>query len=322
MDEDRGRPSRPRKGAPANRSRLLIGVAWRGAVAIAVTTASSWIAVRELRAMDSAALITTLRSMPASAVAASVAFTLASYACLAVQEGFGLAMFHRRPPFWRIGINALIANALAGVLGFGLATGGALRLRLYRFVGLSPVRIAELGLVLSLATYFGGMATMGLSVIAGPRAAAASVGWALAPTVLAAAVLVVPAILWMSPVRPAQRTLTASGRLAALAASLGDWMFSGAALFCVSGQGLAHFPTYLAAFCLGSLIGSLAGVPAGLGVLEAAMLTLASRAQLRETAAALIVYRAIYFAGPAACAAVALLLLQAAELRRLRPGRG
>jgi uncharacterized membrane protein YbhN (UPF0104 family) len=118
-----------------------------------------------------------------------------------------------------------------------------------------------------------------------------------------------------------RRTVTTSQRLGALAASAGDWIFSGAALFIVSGRGLADLPTFLAVFCLGSLIGSLAGIPTGLGVLDAAMLTLQGGGRLHETAAGLIVYRAVYYAGPALCAALTMGLLQASDIARGRARR-
>jgi hypothetical protein len=92
------------------------------------------------------------------------------------------------------------------------------------------------------------------------------------------------------------------------------------ALFSVSGRDLADFPAFLAMFCLGSLIGSLSGVPIGLGVLEATMLSLRFDAQVHETAAALIVYRAVYFAGPALLAAIALGGMQLADFGRRRVG--
>jgi len=297
-----------------------VGRVLSGAMAIIVMIVAVWIAVRELGALEPAALLHTLRSLPATALVACVGFTLASYGCLAIQEGYGLAMFHRRMPTWRIAANATIANALSSVVGFGLASGPVVRLRLYRRAGLANRTIAELALLMSLATYLSGLATLGLSVILWPEPVAMALHKSLPLTVLAAAALVAPAILWLIPIRPEQRVLTASQRAGGLAASVSDWVFSGAALFSVSGRDLADFPAFLAVFCLGSLLGSLSGVPIGLGVLEATMLTLRFDAQVHETAAALIVYRAIYFACPALAAAVALGLLQVADFGRRRAG--
>lgn len=289
-----------------------------GAMAIIVIFVAVWIAGRELRALEPAALLYALKSLPATALVACGGLTLASYACLAIQEGYGLAVFRRRLPRWRIVTNATIANALSSVIGFGLASGPIVRLRLYRRAGLPNGTIAQLAWLMSLATYLSGLATLGASVIFRPGPVAAALHSSLPLTVVTAAALLAPAILWLAPIRREQRTLTTAQRAAAVIASIADWVFSGAALFSVSGRDLADFPTFLAVFCLGSLIGSLSGVPIGLGVLEATMLSLRFDAQVPETAAALIVYRAIYFAGPALVSAIALGVLQVADSGRRR----
>ena len=72
----------------------------------------------------------------------------------------------------------------------------------------------------------------------------------------------------------------------------------------------ADLAPFLAGFCLGSLIGSLAGIPGGVGVLEATVLRYGGGAA-HETAAALILYRAIYFLGPLAITAAGLVVEQA-----------
>lgn len=85
-----------------------------------------------------------------------------------------------------------------------------------------------------------------------------------------------------------------------LLAGLGDWLFSGAALFILlPTPELAVFPTFLAAYVAGSLLSAATGVPGGIGVFEAIVLALATLfAQVHETAAALLLYRCIYSLGP------------------------
>jgi uncharacterized membrane protein YbhN (UPF0104 family) len=73
----------------------------------------------------------------------------------------------------------------------------------------------------------------------------------------------------------------------------------------------------MSVFCLGSLIGSVSGVPGGLGILEAVMLGLQTRRHhVHETAAALILYRAIYFLGPLVVTGLVWSALQASKLAR------
>jgi phosphatidylglycerol lysyltransferase len=67
----------------------------------------------------------------------------------------------------------------------------------------------------------------------------------------------------------------------------------------LSAHGAAGFATFLAVFVSGSLAGSLVGLPAALGVLDAAVLGSSVLSKgVHETAAALVLYRVIYFLVP------------------------
>lgn len=110
-----------------------------------------------------------------------------------------------------------------------------------------------------------------------------------------AGVAVVPAV----QTRPRRGRVRIHDRLAALGAGLGDWVFFGSALFVLTSASLGDFPAFLAVFCLGSLLGGLTGVPGGIGVLEATVLGLHVGSLTHVTVAALILYRFIYFLGPA-----------------------
>ena len=104
-------------------------------------------------------------------------------------------------------------------------------------------------------------------------------------------------------------------------------MFSGAGLFVLSRfvlspNELGAFSSFMAVFCLGSLVGSVSGVPGGLGVLDAVMLRLQTgRHHVHETAAALILYRVIYFLGPLALTLAGEAASQGVSVARLTAAR-
>jgi phosphatidylglycerol lysyltransferase len=106
-------------------------------------------------------------------------------------------------------------------------------------------------------------------------------------------------------ISPPQSRLERAGFLLA---GLGDWVFSGGALFLLLPHpALTQAPAFLAVFVAGSVVGSASGVPGGLGVFEAVMLGLsAATSRVHETAAALITYRLINAVAPLmiACAAL------------------
>jgi len=87
-------------------------------------------------------------------------------------------------------------------------------------------------------------------------------------TALAAGVLVASAALWFVLFRHGRPGAGRSGdadRAAALCAGVGDWVFSGAALFVLTSDHLSAFPAFLAVFCWARCSEPLAGVPAAWG---------------------------------------------------------
>jgi phosphatidylglycerol lysyltransferase len=277
-----------------------------GAVALAL-----WLVRAQLQQISLSGLAAALRATPPVAIALSALFTAASFACLALVEWQALKLVGRPLPPRPVAIASFASNAISIVLGFGVVSGTAIRLRTYAFAHLKPAEIARLVLLLQAATFASGVVALGLSLLRWlPHALAKSAdGWLILARDLA---LLAPIVLWFvlfgtPPRRPGRTTLD---RLVALAAGLGDQVFSGAALFVLSWfvlspRDLGAFDAFMTVFCLGSLIGSVSGVPGGLGVLDAVMLGGLStgRSHVHETAAALILYRVIYFLGPllAAC---------------------
>jgi phosphatidylglycerol lysyltransferase len=280
---------------------------------------AAWVAHRELRRVSPSQVLAALEATPASAIMLSVLFTALSYGCLATVEWKALKVIGRPQPFLRTLPASFTSNALSVVIGFGLVSGTAVRLRTYAFAGLRPAQVARLVLIFSAATFLSGVVAAGLSLV--PRAvsgmSSSADGGMLAAAVL---ILVAPAALWLLLFRRrrAARRLTLGERAAAFSAGLGDWVFSGAALFILESRDLTAFPSFFSVFCLGSLMGSLAGVPGGIGVLEVTVLGLHAKTQVHQSAAALILYRAIYLAGPFL---LALAGLAGAQLRRFAAAR-
>jgi len=279
------------------------------AIAALVLAAAIWLIRTELRAVKLSAIVVALRATPAWAVALAAIFTAGSYACLATVEWSVWRLIGRPQPPVQTAQRSFFANSLSSLVGFGPASGTALRLRVYASAKLSPAEIAELVFLYTAATYVAGVVTMGVCVLAAIRPLSAALSapwWAIG---LGGAMLIAPASLWFLLFRRGRRGGAAPGkvsRLLALGAGLGDWVFSGIALFVLTSGDPGALPSFLAIFCLGSLLGGLAGVPGGIGVLEATVLGLHVGSLGHTTAAALILYRAIYLLGPASITLIAL----------------
>lgn len=280
----------------------------RAGLAFAAVAVALWLVRNQLEQISVSGLVAALRATPPLSIALSALFTGLSFACLAVVEWQALKIIGRPQSPTRVAVASFTSNAISSVMGFGVVSGTAVRLRTYAFAKLKASEIARLVVLLQGATLVSGIVALGLSLLHGlPRALARSAdGWLILARDFA---LLAPIALWFVLFRKSgeksRSSRTVLDRLIALAAGFGDWLFSGAALFVLSAfvlspHDVGAFIGFMRVFCLGSLLGSLAGLPGGLGVLEAVMLGQQTKGHVHETAAALILYRVIYFLGPLA----------------------
>jgi uncharacterized membrane protein YbhN (UPF0104 family) len=279
------------------------------AIPAVILVAALWLIRQQLREVELSAIVAALAATPAWAIALAAGFTAASYLCLAAVEWRLLSVIGHPQPLARTVVRSLTANALSSFVGFGPVSGTALRVRVYASARLPVTAITQLVFFHTAATYLAGVVSLGIASLIALRPISTTFSLPLWLAGVGALLLLSPAALWFVLFRHARRGGVAPGgldRSAALGAGLGDWLFSGAALFVLTSDPLSGFPAFLAIFCLGSLLGGLAGVPGGLGVLEATVLGLHAGGLAHTTAAALILYRVIYLLGPAAIAMIGL----------------
>jgi phosphatidylglycerol lysyltransferase len=275
--------------------------------------AAAWLIWRQLAGVSVQAFLHALGATNPLAVLASILLTFSSYLCLSGSEWLALHALGHRFGYWRAARVAIPAYALTNSAGFSPATGTALRIRMYGRLGLPPLQSAEVAMLAGAAVTVSGVVATGLVRIVDPSIgrAAARGQEAAGAVVLLGALMAAPAVLWFVAFGPhapawlggrAQGRLSARQRLAGLGAGLGDWLFSSAALFVLLPHpDPAAFAGYFAAYAAGCILSAATGVPGGIGVFEAIVLTITSMiSKTHETAAALLLYRAIYSLGPLA----------------------
>lgn len=271
--------------------------------------AAAWLLWRQLHGMSWSAFTMAVLSTPPSAVVLSIVLAAISYACLSGTEWLALRAVGHPMRYREAALVAIPAYALTNSAGFSPATGTVFRLQTYARKGLLAKESAVVALVAGAAVTLSGVVAMGLLILADPDRIGGllhrSAGWAAA----IGALMLIPAALWFWAFTPqAPRWLGGEHparlgpkvRALGLAAGLGDWLFSCAALFVLlPDPQLTVFPAFLAASIAGSLVSAATGVPGGLGVFEAVVLSLTSLLTERHaTAAALLLYRCIYSFGP------------------------
>ncbi len=279
---------------------------------------AAWLLRVELRDVEPDKVLRAMRAVRPQALTASAVFTALSFGCLAAEEWCAFRFRRVERPLGWIARRSFVANAVSGLVGFGLASGTAIRIRIYASLRLSAREFAAIVLLYSASTWLSGVVTFALGLLASIPAVAAATGWPAIAVAGMGAVLLSPAALWFTTFRRRGRGAPpppdARTRAAGLMSGIGDWACSAGALYVLSGGDVAGFAPFLAIFTAGSLIGALAGVPASVGVLEAAVLGWRAHSLVHETTAALILYRAIYVVAPAVLAAAGLAAQQAFRL--------
>jgi phosphatidylglycerol lysyltransferase len=300
---DRAKAGLKRLAGPLER--LARSPAARIGLSLAIVAIAAWLIRQELRDVRFSSVMSALGRTRPLALLAAVGCSVASYACMALVEALALKFIGKPLPPARVAGASAIANALSIAMGFGLASGTAVRLRVYSFADFGAADAAKLVLVLSVCSFAGGMVALGASVLASPAPIVHALGWTEPLVIALAAALLTPAALWFVLLRKRRPNLDWRQRALALLATLGgNWLFGGLGLFALSPHGLNDLPPFLATFFVGGLVGSAIGVPADLGVLEASVLSLKSLGAAHQTAAALIVYRIIFQVIPLAIATV------------------
>ena len=261
-----------------------------------------------------------IAATPPWALGLSVGFAAATYLCAAFVEWNALKIIGRPLPLGRTLLAASGASALSIAMGFGLASGTATRLRFYAFARLNAADAAKITALVSAALYLSGMIVLGLSGFGGPSVIGAILHWPRWGVAALSCALLLALPAWFLALKrwggPDYRSLGLRGRVLVLAAALGNWLFQGAAMFALSAHNITDFPSVLAAFSLGSLIGSALGVPADLGVLEATVLGSRALGAAHQTVAALVLYRLIFQLAPLILSTSAMMLRPMAKAAR------
>lgn len=282
-----------------------------------------------IHTLDYRRIVAEIRATPMPALLLAIAATAASYGVLIGFDLSGLRYIRARVSLRVAVLASFCAYALGNAVGFGPLTGGAVRYRFYSAAGLEPGRIARLILFCTSAAATGVIGVVGVSFVLEPSRV--SVLTRLAPVAILVIGLLclaaVAAFVALCGLR--RRPLTLYGyevelprpglALVQLALVAADVVLSALVLWALLpalplGSLGGGFIGFLALYALAVGVAAASHVPGGLGVFEGVvMLALAGHLPADRIAAALLVYRTVYFLGPLG---LATLVLGGTELQR------
>lgn len=264
-------------------------------------------------------VLTQIRSTPPSTLSLALISTVAGYACLAGYDWSALRHIGKRLPKSVVLTGGVMAYAFGNTMGLTAISGGAMRWRFYSGLGLNGYDIA--GISTFTAAAFGlitttvGLASLALhpTLLATMIPLSTGATRLLAVSALAAIVL---AVAWASvsghSVRIGRFTLRAP-RPSVLAAQiligLGDITFAALTLYLLLPSAEIGFLSFLAIFAAAVIAGIISNVPGGVGVFETVIIAaMPGGGDAGQLAAALLLYRLIYYLIPFALSLVFLAL--------------
>ncbi|CAM3107419.1 phosphatidylglycerol lysyltransferase [Paracoccus aminovorans] len=283
---------------------------------------------RLLAPVDINAVAAQIRSTPRHLVALALGSTFAGYLCLAAYDWSALSHIGKPLPLPVTISGGFLAYAFGNTIGLTAVSGGAVRWRLYSGLGLDGYDIAAVSTFTAVA--FGVAATLvGLGALAVHPMALASVLPFQTSSVrllaITAILVILGPLVWASVTRRRLKVgrfelqAPSPGLLATqLLISLGDITFSALTLYLLLPAGGPGFLTFVAIFAAATMAGVVSHVPGGVGVFETIVIAaLPASVGVDKIAAALLLYRLIYFLVPFA---LALVLMAAFESWRALGG--
>lgn len=280
-----------------------------------------------------------LAATPASAILLSLLFTALSFVALICYDLNAIEYVRKEKlPLVSVAITSFSAYAIGNTAGFGALSAGAIRLRAYLRLGLTPEEIGKIVAFVTLAFGLGILGVTAISVlVTAPRLSALS---GLDPTLIrgiSIAILLVLSVLLFAgrggrrisigalTVRlPDSKTSSQQFLVSAL-----DMAASATALYVLIPQDAVGWPAFFAIYSTAIGLGLISHVPAGIGIFEAVMVSaLGAHVPVDRLLGSLLLYRLIYNVLPLLIAALALILVEtrrfalvpvAAAFRQLEP---
>ncbi|WP_062489703.1 bifunctional lysylphosphatidylglycerol flippase/synthetase MprF [Labrenzia sp. CP4] len=276
-----------------------------------------------LQHVNPAEVRASLRVMPVSILAAAFTATFVGYAALIAYDWFALRYIEKPVQPGIVALGGFLGYAFGNTIGVSVISGGAVRYRIYSAVGLNAFEVGTVSAYIAIALGTG-LTLIGLAALAlHPGAAAAYLPYSGNAVRFASGGIVIGSvaiILWSSlgqhhlKIRGFELRMPPPADLAGqLLATLIDVAAASFALWVLLPAGKPDFSTFVAIYAAATMIGVISHVPGGIGVFETVVLgSLPSSVPASEAAAALLLFRLIYYIVPFA---LGFLLVALNELR-------
>lgn len=268
------------------------------------------------------AVLAELRTLHPARLAGATAAMVVGYVALIGYDWCALRLIDRPLPPRAVALGSFLGFAMGNTVGVSVVSGGAVRYRIYAALGLDAFEVASVSSYIAAATGVG-LLLAGLGALAIHPGALTEVALPETTIRLISAAILVGTLVTLY-VFSARGAVLKAGRVSfrlprpgaltgQIAISLIDIGAAALCLWLLLPEGRPDFVTFTAIFAGAMVLGLISHVPGGVGVFETAVLAaLPGEAPLEQAAAALVMFRVIYYLLPFA---VAFLVVSLNELR-------
>ncbi|WP_425100191.1 bifunctional lysylphosphatidylglycerol flippase/synthetase MprF [Tropicibacter sp. S64] len=299
------------------------------AIGAALFAAGLYALYHLLRPVDPADIAAQIRATPTATLAAALAATAVGYVALIFYDWFGLRFIGRSLDRSVVALGGFLGYAFGNTIGVSVVSGGAVRYRIYSAFGLNGFEVAAVSGYIGLALGTG-LTLVGIAALAvHPGAVGVWLPYSPGTIRLVAAAITVVSVLAIGWLSVSQRSIGIRGHqlrmpppadlFGQLVVTLIDVAAAAFALWVLLPAGKPDYATFIAVYAAAMMVGVMSHVPGGVGVFETVVIgTLPASVPVSDAAAALLLFRLVYYLLPFAFAFLIVTLNEA----RLASGIG
>ena len=272
---------------------------------LSIAGLAAWVLVERIEQIDFDQVLQDLAAVPMPIMLVALLCSAGVYTTVGLYEGIAVRLASGRELRRQAFRTAVIANPLGRAIGVAMASGGALRYRMYTPEGLSIREVGAIILLVAMPYVFGVGWLIDLSLLLHLQDAARAFQLPVAVVVVFGVLGLAKDVGWLAFVALLKEPITIRGQtirlpslrdaLVQIAFGLVQISLMTTILYLFMPPELnMTWPAFVAIYCISFVAGQVSNVPAGLGVLEAALFLMLPHVPPGKLVSAVLAYRAVY----------------------------